>query len=359
MREITLGNLDDIARGAGILGTGGGGDPYIGKLLAREAIRAYGPVRVARIDEVDADATVVPISGMGAPTVLLERVPNGREHLDALRALERHLGRRATHLTPLEVGGVNSMLPIACAARAGLPLVDGDAMGRAFPEAQMVLPGLAGIANSPMALADDKGNTVIVEAVDNHAAERIARAVCVELGCQISCADTVLRGDQLADGLVPATLTLAGRLGAVVREARAAHGDPVAAARSLLGGIPLLTGKVADVARRTEGGFARGHARVEGARGDAGRVLELGFQNEHLMATRDGVTVATTPDLICVLDSETGDPVTTEGLRYGLRVSVIAARCDPRWITPGGLALAGPRYFGYEVDYLPFGSATP
>ncbi|MGW7070426.1 DUF917 domain-containing protein [Streptomyces sp. NPDC054855] len=358
MREITLGNLDDIARGAGILGTGGGGDPYIGKLLAREAIRAHGPVRVVRIDEVEADATVVPISGMGAPTVLLERVPSGREDLAALRALERHLGQRATHLTPLEVGGVNSMLPIACAARAGLPLVDGDAMGRAFPEAQMVLPGLAGISNSPMALADDKGNTIVVEAVDNHAAERIARAVCVELGCQISCADTVLRGDQLADGLVPATLTLAGRLGAVVREARAAHGDPVAAARTLLDGIPLLTGKVADVARRTEGGFARGHARVEGTRGDTGRVLELGFQNEHLMATRDGVTVATTPDLICVLDSETGDPVTTEALRYGRRVSVFAARCDPRWITPGGLALTGPRCFGYEADYLPFGSAT-
>lgn len=85
-------------------------------------------------------------------------------------------------------------------------------------------------------------------------------------------------------------------------------------------------------------------------------MLELDFQNEHLLATRDGVTVATTPDLICVLDSESGDPVTTEGLRYGLRVSVLAARCDPRWTSPGGLALAGPRYFGYDVDYLPFGS---
>ncbi|MFF1695094.1 DUF917 family protein [Streptomyces sp. NPDC058257] len=49
-------------------------------------------------------------------------------------------------------------------------------MGRAFPEAQMVLPGLAGIANSPMAPAYDRDNTAIVEAVDNHAAGRIARA---------------------------------------------------------------------------------------------------------------------------------------------------------------------------------------
>ncbi|WP_353940808.1 DUF917 domain-containing protein [Streptomyces sp. HUAS MG91] len=355
MREITLDNLDDIARGAGILGTGGGGDPYIGKLLAREAIRRHGPVRVVDIDEVPADATVVPISGMGAPTVLLERVPNGGEELAALRALEKHIGRPATHLAPIEIGGVNSMLPIACAAQAGLPIVDGDAMGRAFPEAQMVLPGLIGVTNSPMALADDKGNTIIVDAVDNHAAETIARAVCVERGCQISCADTVMRGDQLADGLVPATLTLAERLGAAVRTARSEHSDPVGAARAMLDGIPLLTGKVVDVSRRTEGGFARGRAVIEGITDDAGRTLELDFQNEHLLATRDGATVATTPDLICVLDSETGEPVTTEGLRYGLRVSVLAAPCDPRWTSPGGLALAGPRYFGYEVDYLPFG----
>lgn len=356
MREITLDSLDDIARGAGILGTGGGGDPYIGKLLAREAIRGHGPVPVVPVDEVPPDALVVPISGMGAPTVLLERLPNGTEELTALRALERHLGRPATHLAPIEIGGVNSMLPIACAARAGLPVVDGDAMGRAFPEAQMVLPGLIGVANSPMALADDKGNTLIVEAADNHTAERVARAVCLELGCQISCADTVLRGDQLADGLVPATLSLARRLGAAVREARTAHADPVAAARSLLAGVHLLTGKVVDVSRRTQGGFARGRARIEGTADDTGRVLELDFQNEHLLATRDGTPVATTPDLICVLDSRTGDPVTTEGLRYGLRVTALAAPCDPRWTTPAGLALTGPRYFGYDTDYLPWGS---
>ncbi|MGW1006579.1 DUF917 domain-containing protein [Streptomyces sp. NPDC002520] len=354
MREITLDHLDDIARGAGILGTGGGGDPYVGKLLAREAIRRHGPVTVVDIDEVPDDALVVPVSAMGAPTVLLERIPNGTEELLALRALERHLGRQATHIAPIEIGGINSMLPIACAAAAGLPLVDGDAMGRAFPEAQMVLPALIGVSATPMALADDKGNTVIIDAVSGHAAERLARAVCVEQGCQISCADTAMTGAQVAPGLVAGTLTLAENLGIAVREARAHHRDPITAALRLLDGKHLLTGKVVDVGRRTEGGFARGRAKIDGTGADDGRILELDFQNEHLLATRDGETVATTPDLICVLDTETGDPVTTEGLRYGLRITVIAAPCDPRWTTPAGLALAGPAYFGYPVDYLPF-----
>ena len=39
IRLIDVAGLDDIATGGAILGTGGGGDPYIGKLMAQEAIR--------------------------------------------------------------------------------------------------------------------------------------------------------------------------------------------------------------------------------------------------------------------------------------------------------------------------------
>nr|WP_309240158.1 DUF917 family protein [Actinomadura sp. J1-007] len=67
MREIGPDQLEDMARGAGILGTGGGGDPYIGRLLAQQAIREHGPVTVVDIDEVPADATVIAVSAMGAP----------------------------------------------------------------------------------------------------------------------------------------------------------------------------------------------------------------------------------------------------------------------------------------------------
>ena len=63
--------------------------------------------------------------------------------------------------------------------------------------------------------------------------------------------------------------------------------------------------------------------------------------------------MATTPDLIAILDAETGEPVTAELLRYGLRVTVIGFACHPQWRSPGGLELAGPRYFGYDVDYAP------
>ena len=68
------------------------------------------------------------------------------------------------------------------------------------------------------------------------------------------------------------------------------------------------------------------------------------------MAELDGVALATTPDLIMVLEQQTRViPITTEGLRYGQRVTVLVAPCDPRWHTRTWHS-SDPRYFGYDID---------
>ena len=51
-----------------------------------------------------------------------------------------------------------------------------------------------------------------------------------------------------------------------------------------------------------------------------------------------------------VLDGESGEPITTEALRYGQRVRVIAAPADERWHSQAALAMVGPGYFGYDMD---------
>jgi DUF917 family protein len=71
MREITVEALDDIARGAAVLGTGGGGDPYIGKLMAQASLRQRGNVSLLDPMELDDDDIVVPTAMMGAPTVMV------------------------------------------------------------------------------------------------------------------------------------------------------------------------------------------------------------------------------------------------------------------------------------------------
>ncbi len=358
MRTVSEHGLEHLALGAAVLGTGGGGDPYVGKLLAQSAIRQHGPVNVVTVDELEDDALVVSSAMMGAPTVMVEKIPNGDEVIRAFKALEDYLGQPITHTTSAEAGGMNSTIPFAVAAALDIPLVDADMMGRAFPELQMCLPTLYGLSASPMAIADEKGNVAVIETIDNLWTERLARSVTVDMGCSAMIALYALTGAQVKESMIAGTLQLAESLGRSIESARREHRDPIDVVQSELGGVRLFEGKVADVNRHTQAGFARGECQLAGR--DAGKdtSLVLRFQNEHLIAIRDGEVVATVPDLIMVLETETGAPVTTEELRYGFRVTVVAAPCDPRWRTDEGLAVVGPRYFGYDIDYVPVEEIT-
>jgi len=164
---LTADRIAELARGAAVLGTGGGGDPYIGSLLAAQALAEHGPVTVVSLDEVPDDALVLTVAMMGAPTVMVEKLPSLEEVIAPVHALGTYLGRPVTHVACAEIGGVNSTIPVAAAAALGLPLVDADGMGRAFPELQMVLPTLAGIEATPMSIVDEKGNRGIFDTITN------------------------------------------------------------------------------------------------------------------------------------------------------------------------------------------------
>ena len=358
MRLIDIDDMDDIATGGAILGTGGGGDPYIGKLMAKEAIRRNAPVRLVDIDQLPDDSWIVPACMMGAPTVMTEKLPQGDEIVLAFRKLEELLGEPITAVLCGEAGGLNSTTPFIVAAETGLPLVDGDGMGRAFPELQMVTFTLHGVAATPMVLADDKGNSIILDTVDNLWTERLARAATIEMGGSALLAFYPMRGAKAKKAIVKGTLTLAADLGRTLRRSRAKHADPVITMQDRLGALALFRGRVQDVERRTIGGFARGETSIEGLDQFRGRTLRLSFQNEFLIAHLDDEPVVTTPDLITLLDIDTGEPITTESLRFGLRVAALAIPCNPQWRSPQGLELVGPRYFGYDIDYRPVEDAA-
>jgi DUF917 family protein len=118
------------------------------------------------------------------------------------------------------------------------------------------------------------------------------------------------------------------------------------------GGRLLLAGKIADVERRTTTGFARGRLSLQGS-GPYGRDMTVDFQNENLVACVAGQPVVTMPDLICIVSSLDGEPITTEMLRYGQRVAVVGIPCHPMLRSPQALAAVGPKAFGYDMEYEP------
>lgn len=352
MRLLGKEEIENIAIGAALLGTGGGGDPYIGKLMALQAIEEHGPIRLISIDEVPDGGLIVPSAMMGAPTVMVEKIPNGDEAETAFKALEEYIGQEIYATMPIEAGGVNSLLPLALAAKLGLPVIDADGMGRAFPELQMVTFYLDGISASPMVLADEKGNNLVMNTINNKWAERIARSATIDMGGSVMLAIYPMTKEQVQETAILNSLSLEEKIGATVKQAKENEVAPVQAIIRLLDGFELFKGKIADINRATTEGFAKGTAKVIGVDDYLDETCLLHFQNEHLLATKGDEVLCVTPDLIAVLDTDTGTPITTEGIRYGARCTVIGIPANEKWRTEKGIETVGPAYFGYEVPYI-------
>ena len=78
--------------------------------------------------------------------------------------------------------------------------------------------------------------------------------------------------------------------------------EPSAKCRS--DGKTPIAGKVTDLKRATTEGFARGTATISGLGCSQGKHLTIDFQNENLIAREADTVIATTPDLICCLDTQ-------------------------------------------------------
>jgi len=353
VRSLDAEQLKDVARGAAILGTGGGGDPYLGTLAALRALEEHGPPTVIDPDELDDESLVALPVMVGAPVPLIEKFAFGPELDNVYRALDRFLDGRLVALMSPEMGGVNSVIPLALGARLGVPVVDADAMGRAYPEIDLVTLTLFGIPASPFALADEHGNHVVINGVDNHWVERIARAAVVEFGAICPGMGFPMTGGQLRKAAVLHTLSYAQEIGCAIREAQERKADPIEEIIRITNGFILFRGKIVDVQRRTMHGWSLGEAVMESLDDPSGPRMEVSFQNENLVAFRDGELLATVPDLITIIDADTGEAITTERLRYGFRVIVLGMPCDEKWRTEAGIALGGPRRFRYDFDYVP------
>jgi len=216
----------------------------------------------------------------------------------------------------------------------------------------MTSVAIGGLQPYPCTLYDPRGIEAIVTKVPSWKwMERASRKICVEMGSIASTSKAPRTGREVKDWGIHFTTTKAIGIGRAVQEANRRHEDPIAALLATEGGKKLFTGKIIDVARRTTEGFLRGSAMIEGSDADRGNKLVLSFQNEWIVAWRGEKAIATSPDLICVLDSVNGHGVGTETVRYGQRVTVVALPAPAVLTSPRGLEFVGPRAFGYDLDY--------
>ncbi|MEE9273061.1 MAG: DUF917 domain-containing protein [Robiginitomaculum sp.] len=358
MSIIGLHNLDDFAYGAAFMGTGGGGDPYLGKLFIRQTLIEHGDPKITQLSDLDDDAKVFSVAMMGAPTVLFEKLFSMEDVHLAVTKLEEHLGYKADVIIPAEIGGVNATLPVAYAAWRGLPVIDADGMGRCFPALEMVTFNVLGVSATPMSMANEHGEWKILETDTAKQAEDTSRPIITDWGGSGMISLYPMTGKQAKETAVGGTLSLAVGIGEAIRTGNEKNG----AIENLLSYLRsteyykhcavLFDGKIIDLTRKTQQGWNIGQCYLESVKNSNDK-MKVTFQNEHLVAYRNGKVVTIVPDLIAMVDSDTAEPIPAENLRYGQRVTVIGTSAAPIMRTPAALQVFGPRCFGLEENFVP------
>jgi hypothetical protein len=245
---------------------------------------------------------------------------------------------------PVQPGPVNALVPLVVAAQLGLPCLDADIMLRCFPAIEMTVFTLAGIPPSPLFAVDARGSSVVLAADTESTVSALLRSCMPHMGLVALVSTYRATAGDCARLTAGSGLTRCIQIG---RSLRVAGGSPDGLAE--FGAVPLFTGVVAELLHRTTGGFPRGVLSIE-ALDDPRRVMRIDFQNENLVATEDGVVAATVPDLINIIDVDTGTVMQTIDVLVGQRVHVVAMPVGGPWHTPEGIDLAGPRAFGLDVD---------
>ncbi|UJR08010.1 hypothetical protein I4U23_012288 [Adineta vaga] len=349
-------DIEYIAYGAGILGCGGGGEAYHCKLWCLEVLRqgkhkmhVVPPSFFASSSDLVAD-----VGFMGAPTVSHELLPSGYECAVAVEAMENYLSKKIVGIYSGEIGGANGLMGLIVAANKDVFCIDADGLGRAFPCLNHTLAFIEGFPPAPASLCDIHGETVMCteDMISTpKELEDTFREECIKRGLIIGVCLPPMMGEQLRKYTLPHSLSRAWFIG----EAKFNNTKDTiqAVARAGHGRVLLSNGKIINVERNTTSGFVRGHVSIEAQ----GRILIIDFQNENLVARyENGEILASVPDLITLVEQDTAEPLSTETIKYGYRVSVLVLPAPQPLTTSHALQHIGLKAFGYEFsnyEYVP------
>lgn len=362
----TMQDCEDLIRGCLFMGTGGGGSAEWGREVFTAALEEGLKIEWVDVDDIPDDAWTVTPYGMGsiappspetqegiARLGLVDRL--GRRAMEvAVREMEKYAGVKIGAIVPVELGAGNTPAPLITGARLGIPVVDGDYAGRAIPEEMQGTPYLYDKKGWPFASVDRWGNVCIVkEASSLHMMERMGKMLSVAAYGFCHMAAYLLIGREMKEIVVRDTLTKSLELGRAIRQARERGEDPVLASLEFTGGWRLFEGEVVKKEWEDREGYMFGTTYIEGKGKFKGHAFKVWFKNENHISWLDDEPFVTSPDLVVIVDRKSGEGITNTLLDAGQEVAVIGIKGLEAFRSEKGLGGAGPRYFGFDIDYVP------
>jgi DUF917 family protein len=324
MRELSENTLYTLSLGASLLGSGGGGDPAILYTPIHYLLNKNGPVNIIQPEDLSPNALVVPVALIGAPLISLERIPNTIQFLRLLEAIKQHYPNRQIILVPAEIGGCNALTPFMLAALTGLPVLDGDLIGRAFPKLNMCKPAVLGKNNQRTFITSPHGDSITFETDSLTELEAKARQITVDFGGSAAIATFIFSAAEKEDYLINGSLSRAFQLGSLLQSTELDFAANTQAKK-------LATGLITEVSHTIQNGFLMGYVRIKTVADE----LCVFYQNEYLRVQNQAAErLAESPAIIALLESRSSLPLTSESLRYGLKVDIYSLPAPAFWEEP-------------------------
>jgi uncharacterized protein len=365
--------IHDFVTGLAFLGTGGGAGRIEDAIeMLAPVLKAGKPITLVSPEELPEDTwtcaiaswggrdpdTPPPASELAQYGLVRERYTLIERMIESAKELAAYRNVKLGALVSMELGASATIGTILTGMALGIPAVDGDYVGRAIPEAGQSKMDLVGFRPMPMGFVDRWGNiTIVKSAVSALMGDRLARQISVAaFGKGVGGSAYLVRIRDAKRGIVQRSLLQAIEIGRALREG-AGTSDPLAPLIRLTGGRVLFTGEAVSTEWETDEAyiFRKFTYRIKGTGKFAGQACRVWVKNEHHVVWRDETVVGTSPDILMLTDAETNRPLSTRGdVVPGRKVVVFGMKAlDPIWHTPAGLALLGPRHFGFDFDYAP------
>jgi hypothetical protein len=360
--------VEDLARGTTFFGTGGGGEPTQGVKALLSELEQGKEIFLIDVQKLNDDDLVVCPFLMGSIAPITKEKLKEMELFDlykkiydyktmmarAVEELANYTGKRIRGIIPIELGGANTAAAVAAASSLNLTIVDGDFAGRAIPEIPQTTPFLTDKTLYPISSVDEYGNICIIKnAINVLIAERIGKYLsAASFGVAAQCG-FLMSGKEAKETVISKTVSECLEIGKFIRESRESGQNVLDLLVKKVNGWLLFKGIVSAKETEDRDGYYWGTHTLNGLNEFSGQTFKIWFKNENHISWKNDKPFVTSPDLIIVVDMNTGEPITNTNLKIKDYVGVIGIKAREIFRTEKGLNILGPKHFGFDWSYKP------
>lgn len=303
-----------IVNGASFLASGGGGGVASANDVITNILSFTDEVTVVEKSDINDMDELLVICGVGAPDAPDLNFKNSPA--DGLVGLQSMTGKTYTHVLPIEVGAMNSMIPLLACAKLNIPFVDGDGAGRSVPQMDMCTYALKKIPTLQTLVVSEQDKQFPIH--PKNAAEMeasVRKIVSDELHDAGTVATWTMSGKTLKqnNAFVEGSFSLAKTIGQAM-----ALTSPLDTVQEIIQGyypnnrIIMRNAQVIHATTKVQDGFDVGSVTLRDTDNDK-LTATLYFVNESLLATLEQDSVPFCfmmgPDMICSMGVD-GTPMT-------------------------------------------------